>query len=315
MANEFHKPVLLNESLEYLITNKSGIYFDGTLGFGGHSSGILKRLNDNALLIATDVDQDAFNYSKKNFAKEKRVKLYNYNFSQIDIIAKIESASFDSKESGFFDGIFADLGVSSFQLDNTESGFTYRNEAKLDLRMDKTKVVGAADIINSFSEEDIANIIYKYGEEKNSRKIAKRICLQRAQKKIETTTELSDIIIDLTPKKYQVKTLSRVFQALRIYVNDELNVLKIFLEKAVSFLKPGGRIVILSYHSLEDRIVKEQFKYETLDCICPKEYPVCKCDKERRLKLLTKKPVIPSPGEIENNIRARSAKLRAAERV
>ena len=315
MANEFHKPVLLNESLEYLITNKSGIYFDGTLGFGGHSSGILKRLNDNALLIATDVDQDAFNYSKKNFAKEKRVILYNYNFSQIDIIAKIESASFDSKGSGFFDGIFADLGVSSFQLDNTESGFTYRNEAKLDLRMDKTKVVGAADIINSFSEEDIANIIYKYGEEKNSRKIAKRICLQRAQKKIETTTELSDIIIDLTPKKYQVKTLSRVFQALRIYVNDELNVLKIFLEKAVSFLKPGGRIVILSYHSLEDRIVKEQFKYETLDCICPKEYPVCKCDKERRLKILTKKPVIPSPGEIENNIRARSAKLRAAERV
>ena len=315
MANEFHKPVLLNESLEYLITNKSGIYFDGTLGFGGHSSGILKRLNDNALLIATDVDQDAFNYSKKNFAKEKRVKLYNYNFSQIDIIAKIESASFDSKESGFFDGIFADLGVSSFQLDNTESGFTYRNEAKLDLRMDKTKVVGAADIINSFSEEDIANIIYKYGEEKNSRKIAKRICLQRAQKKIETTTELSDIIIDLTPKKYQVKTLSRVFQALRIYVNDELNVLKIFLEKAVPFLKPGGRIVILSYHSLEDRIVKEQFKYETLDCICPKEYPVCKCDKERRLKILTKKPVTPSPGEIENNIRARSAKLRAAERV
>ncbi len=315
MANEYHKPVLLNESLEYLITNKSGIYFDGTIGFGGHSSGILKKLNDDALLIATDVDQDAFNYSKKNFENEKRIKLYNFNFSQIDIIAKIESASFDSKEDMFFDGIFADLGVSSFQLDNPNSGFTYRHEAKLDLRMDKTKVVSAADIINSFSEEDIANIIYKYGEEKNSRKIAKRICLQRVNKKIETTKELSDIIIDLTPKKYQVKTLSRVFQALRIYVNDELNVLKSFLEKAVSHLKRGGRIVILSYHSLEDRIVKEQFKYETLDCICPKDYPVCKCDKERRVLILTKKPVTPLPGEIEKNIRARSAKLRAAERV
>ena len=201
MANEFHKPVLLDESLDYLITNKSGIYFDGTLGFGGHSTGLLEKLNNDALLITTDVDQDAFNYSKNNFEKEKRVKLYNYNFSQIDIIAKIESASIDSKEGRFFDGIFADLGVSSFQLDNTESGFTYRNEAKLDLRMDKTKVVSAADIINSFSEEDIANIIYKYGEEKNSRKIAKRICLQRVQKKIETTTELSDIIIDLTPQE------------------------------------------------------------------------------------------------------------------
>ena len=315
MADERHKPVLINESLEYLITNKSGIYFDGTLGFGGHSTGLLKSLNDDALLIATDVDQDAFNYSKKIFEKEKRVKLYNYNFSQIDIIAKIESINIETNKGRFFDGIFADLGVSSFQLDNPESGFTYRNEAKLDLRMDKTKVVSAADIINSFSEEDIANIIYKYGEEKNSRKIARRICQLRVQKKIETTTELGKIIIDLTPKKYQTKTLSRVFQALRIYVNDELNVLKIFLEKSVSLVKPGGRIVILSYHSLEDRIVKEHFKYETLDCICPKEYPVCVCDKEKRLKILTRKPVTPSHGEIENNIRARSAKLRAAEKI
>ncbi len=310
-----HKPVLFDESIDYLITNKSGIYFDGTLGFGGHSSGILEKLNDDAVLIATDVDQDAFNYSKKNFAEEKRLKLYNYNFSQIDVIAKIESINFELEEGRFFDGIFADLGVSSFQLDNPESGFTYRNEAKLDLRMDKTKVIGAADIINSFSEIDIANIIYQYGEEKNSRKIARRICQMRDQKNIETTTELSDIIIELTPVKYQIKTLSRVFQALRIYVNDELNVLKNFLEKAVSLLKPGGRIVILSYHSLEDRIVKEQFKYETLDCICPKDFPVCKCDKEKRLKILTRKPVTPSQEEIENNFRARSAKLRAAERI
>ncbi len=315
MASEHHNPVLLNESLEYLITNKSGNYFDGTLGFGGHSTEILNRVNNDALLFATDVDLTAFNFSKQKFENDKRIKLYNCNFSQIDVIVKIESAAFELHSNEFFDGIFLDLGVSSFQLDNPESGFTYRNEAKLDLRMDKSKVVSAADIINSFSEEDIANIIYQYGEEKNSRKIASRICEFRRHKKIETTVELNKIISDITPQKYQIKTLSRVFQALRIYVNDELDVLKIFLEKSVNLLKSGGRIVIISYHSLEDRIVKEQFKYETLDCICPKDYPVCKCDKERRLKILTKKPVTPSLAEIEKNIRSRSAKLRAAERM
>lgn len=303
-----HTPVLFNESLDYLITSPSGVYFDGTLGFGGHSEGILNKLDENGTLIAADVDTDAFNFSKKKFNGDKRARLYNYNFSQIDIIAKIESTE-------FFDGIFADLGVSSFQLDNPVSGFTYRQEAKLDLRMDKTKVVSAADVINSFDEEDLADIIYNFGEEKNSRKIARRIIARRAEKRIETTTDLNEIIREITPPNYQVKTLSRVYQAFRIFVNDELNILKSFLETSVGLLKPGGRIVVISYHSLEDRIVKDTFKYETLDCICPKEYPVCRCDKEQRLKILTKKPVVPSDEEVENNFRARSAKLRAAERV
>jgi len=236
------------------------------------------------------------------------VKVYNFNFNKIDIIAKIESIP-------AVDGVFADLGVSSFQLDSPSSGFTYRQEAKLDLRMDKSIAVNAADIINSFSEEDIANIIYKYGEEKNSRKIASTICNNRLHKKIETTLELYNIIAEITSPRYLVKTLSRVYQALRIYVNDELNILKNFIYKAVNLLKLGGRIVILSYHSLEDRIIKEAFKYEALDCVCPKDYPVCKCDKEVRLKILTKKPIIPSREEILRNPRSRSAKLRAAERI
>ena len=307
MSNH-HTPVLLNESLDYLITDKSGNYFDGTLGFGGHSGEILNRLNPDATLIATDIDLDAFNFSKKKFSEEKRMKIYNFNFTRIGLTSKIESVD-------GFAGIFADLGVSSFQLDNPSSGFTYRENAKLDLRMDKSRAISASDIVNSFSEEDIANIIYEFGEEKNSRQIARKIIEKRRTEKIETTKDLKKIISELTSERFLIKTLSRVFQALRIYVNDELNSLKTFLIDSVGLLKKGGRIVILSYHSLEDRIVKEAFKYETLDCICPKDFPVCKCDKEQRLKILTRKPVIPSLEEVNNNTRARSAKLRAAERI
>jgi 16S rRNA (cytosine1402-N4)-methyltransferase len=308
MMEKHHTPVLLKESLEFLMTDKSGVYFDATLGFGGHSEAILNSLNDSGKLISTDVDVDAFKFSKDKFNNEQRIRIFNFNFSQIDIIAKIESIK-------YFNGIFADLGVSSFQLDNPLSGFTYRNEAKLDLRMDKTKAITASDIINSFPEEELADIIYQFGEEKNSRQIARRIVDNRKIKKIETTTDLAEIIEAITPFRYRIKTLSRVFQALRIYVNDELEVLKSFLTKSIDLLSTGGRIVVLSYHSLEDRIVKEVFKYETLECICPKEYPVCQCNKERRLKILTKKPVVPSLIEVEDNFRSRSAKLRAAERV
>ncbi len=306
--NNFHTPVLLKESIKYLVTDPSGIYYDGTLGFGGHSEAILNKLNDNGLLITTDVDKDSLIFSKNKFRDEPRIRLYNFNFGLIDSIAKIENIS-------YFNGIIADLGVSSFQLDNPSSGFTYRTETKLDLRMDKSRVISAADIVNSFSEEEIADIIFNYGEEKNSRKIARAIVNKRKIKKIETTTELKEIIEELTSEKYLSKTLSRVFQALRIYVNDELETLKNFLTKSVDLLKVNGRIVVISYHSLEDRIVKEHFKYESLDCICPKDYPVCKCDKESRLKILTKKPVTPSGAEININIRSRSAKMRAAERL
>ncbi len=306
--NIHHTPVLFDECLNFLITDASGVYFDGTLGFGGHSQGILNRLNDKSRLIATDFDSDAFKFSEKRFENDKRANLYNFNFSLIDVIAKIESIE-------FFDGILADLGVSSYQLDNAESGFSYRSDTKLDLRMDKSKSITAADIVNTYSEEDIANIIYSFGEERNSRKIARRIVEKRIVKKINTTGELSEIISELVPPNYRVKTLSRVFQALRIYVNDELENLRSFLNYSLSVMKKGSRIVIISYHSLEDRIVKEFFKEQTVEYLSPKLDPVGIVKKEPKLKILTKKPVLPTSEEIKNNYRSRSAKLRAAERI
>ncbi len=306
--SEHHVPVMLKESLDLLITDRSGIYFDATLGFAGHSSEILKRLNNDGRLIASDVDTDAFEFSKNKFAKESGVSLYNFNYSFIDVIAKIESIQ-------NYNGVLADLGVSSFQLDNPDSGFTYRSEASLDLRMDKSKKITAADIINTFTEEDLANIFYQYGEEKNSRKISRAIAEKRAEKKIETTGQLVSIINELVPQNFQRKTLSRIFQALRIYVNDELGNLKLFLENSIKVLKQGGRIVVISYHSLEDRIVKDFFKAETIVSLSPKEDPLGLVKKNARLKLITKKPLLPSDEEIKINYRARSAKLRAAERI
>lgn len=306
--NTRHIPVLLNESLDYLITNKSGTYFEGTLGFGGHTNEILKQLNDDGLLVSTDVDKVAFDYCKKKFENEKRVCLYNFNFSLIDVIAKIESVM-------FFDGVIADLGVSSFQIDNSVAGFTYSSDATLDMRMDKNLKTTAADIVNNFDEEKLAKIIYEFGEEKNSRRIAKQIVKERRNRRIQKSGELKTLITKITPERFRVKTLSRVFQALRIQVNNELEHLKQFLKNSLEVLKPGGRLVVISYHSLEDRIVKEFFKYEAIDCICPKDTPVCNCKKESRVKIITKKPVTPTEKEVVRNDRSRSAKMRVAESI
>ena len=308
MIKVHHTPVLFDESLDYLITDKAGVYFEGTLGFGGHTEEILNRLNENAVLVSTDVDKTAFDHCKKMFADENRIRLYNFNFSLIDVIAKIELIE-------FFDGVFVDLGVSSFQLDNASEGFTYSADAPLDMRMDKNLKLTAYDVINDFDEDKIAKIIYEYGEERNSRKIARQIVNARRIKKIETTGELKKLILEITSERYQVKTLSRVFQAIRIHVNNELEFLKQFLNNSLKVLKNGGRLVLISYHSLEDRIVKEFFKYEQLGCICPKEVPVCICEKEPRLKIITKKPILSSEAEVGLNRRARSAKLRVAEKI
>ena len=303
-----HIPVLLNESTELLITNKAGIYFEGTLGFGGHSKEILKRLSKDGVLISTDVDSRAFDYCKKLFENEKRIRLYNFNFSLIDVIAKIESIE-------FFDGVIADLGVSSYQLNNASAGFSYSTDAPLDLRMDKNLNITAADVVNTFDEDKLSKIIFEFGEEKNSRKIAKQIVKARKIKPIEKTSELRKVILEITSPRYQVKTLSRVFQALRIHVNNELEILKQFLSNSLKVLRSKGRLVLISYHSLEDRIVKEFFKYEELSCICPKDIPVCSCGKNAQLKILTRKPISPSADEISANRRARSGKLRVAEKL
>ncbi len=306
--SEHHTPVMLKESLDLLIVDRSGKYFDATLGFAGHTLEILKRLNPDGLLVATEVDKEAFEYCQNKFADELRLNLYNFNFSLIDVIAKIESID-------FFDGVLADLGVSSFQLDEPSAGFTFRTDAVLDLRMDKTKNITASDIVNTFTEEDLANIFYEYGEEKNSRKIARSIVNYRLKKKIENTSDLVSIIEALVPQYYLRKTLARVFQALRIYVNDELGNLKTFLENSVKVLKKNGTLVVITYHSLEDRIVKDFFKEKSLVTLSPKEDPLGIIKKEAKLKIITKKPITPSEDEVKNNYRARSAKLRVAERL
>ncbi|MBL1212919.1 MAG: 16S rRNA (cytosine(1402)-N(4))-methyltransferase RsmH [Ignavibacteriae bacterium] len=303
-----HVPVLLEESLKYLVTEEDGKYFDGTMGFGGHSSALLNKVSPNAVLIGTDKDKQAFQYLKNKFIDDKRVKLYNTGFTDIDIISKIEFID-------NFDGILVDLGVSSFQLDDPNSGFTYREDAPLDLRMDKEKGISAAVVLTKFAPEELTEILFKYGEEKNARKIVRAIVESRNSKTISTTKDLREIIEPIVPQRFLNKSLSRVFQALRIYVNDELEELKIFLKKAVDLLSTDGRIVVISFHSLEDRIVKEVFKYESLSCVCPPEAPICVCDKEQRLKILTRKPVVPTDIEIKNNKRSRSAKLRAAQKI
>ncbi len=303
-----HVPVLLKETIDLLITDKSGSYFDATLGFGGHSEAILQKLDPKGKLIATDVDDNAFNYCKEKFKNDKRVSLYKFNFSMVDVIAKIESVE-------GLNGILADLGVSSFQLDKPNAGFTFRTETELDLRMDKSKKQTAADVVNELSEEELSLIFKDFGEERNHKKIARAIIRARENKKIKTTTDLKEIIKEITSPNYLTKTLTRIFQALRIYVNDELNMLKEFLSRSVDVLKPGGRLVIISYHSLEDRIVKDFLRIESVTSLSPKEDPYGLQQKSARLKILTKKPVLPSKEEIERNRRARSAKLRAAERI
>lgn len=304
----FHVPVLLGESTELLITNQSGTYFDATLGFGGHTSNFLSQLDNKSKLIATDKDVDAYSFCEEKFANDDRVAIYNTAFTDIRTISLVDDID-------GYDGIFADLGVSSFQFDNKDSGFTYREEATLDLRMNKTVGEPAYKFINDAETDEIADVIYNYGEERKSRHIARSIVFARKIEPIITTTQLKAAIEKAVPVKNLNKTLSRVFQALRILVNNELEELKDFLKKSVELLNKGGRIVILSYHSLEDRIVKEFFKYEALDCVCPIEIPVCICEKESSVKILTRKPIVASEAEIKSNPRARSVKLRAAEKI
>lgn len=305
---QLHEPVLLEKSLEYLVTNSSGIYYDGTLGFGGHTSGIISRLNSEGRVIATDKDVDAVSFCKQRFIDEKRISIYRTSFTKIGVLSKLESID-------KFDGIFADLGVSSFQLDNTNSGFAFRENTPLDMRMNKDNPQTAADVLNTLSEEKLADIFWRFGEEKKSRQIAKRIVEARTKQKFSESDQIKKIIDAIVPPHFTAKTMARIFQAVRIFVNDELSELEIFLNEAVKFLRKNGRLVIISYHSLEDRIVKNFLKYESLDCICPPDFPVCRCDKEARLKILTKKAVVPDQLEISINNRSRSAKLRAAERL
>ncbi len=305
----YHIPVLYNETIENLVINPDGIYIDCTLGGGGHSEGILKKLSDKGRLVAIDQDEQAIAFSKKRLEKySSKLTIVKNNFSNIDIVAY--SCGVDKA-----DGILMDIGVSSTQLDEAERGFSYRFDAPLDMRMDKSSKFSAYNLVNEYSEEEISKIIYEYGEERYARKIAKYIVEARKIKPIATTFELSDIVKRAAGPSKNKHPAKKTFQAIRIAVNRELDVLIEAIDKAVALLKKGGRLGIITFHSLEDRIVKQRFKELEKGCICPHDIPMCICGKKPLLKIITKKPLTAEKAELEDNNRAHSAKLRIVERV
>ena len=308
-----HYSVLLNETIENLNIKPDGIYVDGTLGGGGHAYQVASRLSEKGRLIGIDQDADAI------AAAGERLKEFG------DKITIIRSNYANMKEELHrigvekVDGIVLDLGVSSFQLDTPERGFTYRDEnAPLDMRMDDRQSLTAKDIVNGYSEMDLYRIIRDYGEDKFAKNIAKHIVQERAKKPIETTGELTEIIRASIPMKVQVTgghPAKRTFQAIRIELNKELEVLQNNLDDMIDLLNPGGRICIITFHSLEDRIVKTNFKRNENPCTCPSDFPVCVCGKKSKGKVVSRKPILPSEEELEVNSRSKSAKLRVFERV
>lgn len=308
-----HYSVLLNETIENLNIKPDGIYVDGTLGGGGHAYQVASRLSEKGRLIGIDQDADAI------AAAGERLKEFG------DKITIIRSNYANMKEELHrigvekVDGIVLDLGVSSFQLDTPERGFTYRDEnAPLDMRMDDRQSLTAKDIVNGYSEMDLYRIIRDYGEDKFAKNIAKHIVQERAKKPIKTTGELTEIIRASIPMKVQVTgghPAKRTFQAIRIELNKELEVLQDNLDDMIDLLNPGGRICIITFHSLEDRIVKTNFKRNENPCTCPSDFPVCVCGKKSKGKVVTRKPILPSEEELEVNSRSKSAKLRVFERV
>ena len=301
-----HKSVLLDECIEMLNIKKDGIYVDGTLGGAGHTSEILKRLSIKGQMIGIDQDEEALENARKLISKDNFRVLYG-NFRDVDKLI-------DEK----VDGVLLDIGVSSYQLDNTERGFSYTNNARLDMRMDSNNSLDAYRVVNEYERDSLYRLIKEYGEERYAGRIASAIERARGQKKIETTEELSQIIVSAMPsvaRKEDQHPAKRTFQAIRIEVNDELGALKDGIQNSFEILKKGGRLCIITFHSLEDRIVKRMFAEIVKPCICPKEFPVCMCNKVVEGKLITNKPIIPTKEELEENPRARSAKLRVIEKI
>ncbi|MDO5708028.1 MAG: 16S rRNA (cytosine(1402)-N(4))-methyltransferase RsmH [Andreesenia angusta] len=306
-----HISVMLEECIDGLNIKPDGIYVDGTMGGAGHSLEIVKKL-DNGILVGIDQDRAAIEKAT-NVLRDYDDKVYivRNNFKNIRNIL------FDLNIEGI-DGFLLDLGVSSHQLDTDDRGFSYKKDSKLDMRMDKNNPLTAWHIVNNYSKDDLFKIIKDYGEERWAKRIAEFIIRERAKNRIDTTTDLVKVIkmaIPAAKRREGPHPARRTFQALRIEVNNELGIIEDSIKDAVKCMKKGGRICIISFHSLEDRIVKETFKELNSDCICPKEIPICVCDKRREIKIINKKPIIPSDEEIAVNPRSRSAKLRIAERI
>ena len=309
IGNDYHIPVLYYETLDNLVTNPDGIYIDCTLGGGSHSEGILERLSDKGLLISIDQDINAIEYSKKRLEKfGSKWKVFKGNFENIDTIAYM--AGVDK-----VDGILMDIGVSSKQLDDPERGFSYRYDVKLDMRMNTEQKISAYDVVNTYTEEQLSKIIFEYGEERHARKIAKLIVEERKSSPIEKTSDLIALIKRAYPERASKHPAKKTFQAIRIEVNRELEVLENAMSKAVELLKVGGRLAIITFHSLEDRIVKNKFKDLATACKCPKDIPICVCGGVKKFEIITKKPIIPIDDELKNNNRAHSSKLRILERI
>lgn len=306
-----HIPVLYEETINGLNVKADGIYYDATLGGGGHSGGILNLINKGQL-YATDKDKEAIESAKERLAK------YSDKLTIIHDDFKNVFKHFDDLGVDKLDGIIADLGVSSYQLDNAERGFSYINDAPLDMRMNASQSISAYEVVNNYPEKKLSDIIYLYGEEKLSRRIARKIVEKREIEPLKSTLELSELIASCFPAKVryaQGNPAKRTFQAIRIEVNDELKGLEDFIYNCVRRLKTKGRMCVITFHSLEDRIVKTAFKYLEQDCICDKKSPVCICDKKQEIKIINNKPIIANEDELKENKRAKSAKLRIIEKL
>lgn len=307
-----HIPVMLNECLEGLNVKADGTYVDGTVGGAGHSIEIVKRLSENGRLICVDKDEDALKAAGERLAPYKdRVTFIHDDYKNL-------VNELDSIGVGKVDGILLDLGVSSYQLDNAERGFSYMKDAPLDMRMDRSQRISAYEVVNGYTESELARILFDYGEEKLARQIARNIVRARSEKPIETTLELAKIVEDTYPAKTRWKfghPAKRTFQAIRIEVNDELSSLGEAVTAMARRLEKGGRMAVITFHSLEDRIVKSAFKELSLACTCPPDFPVCVCGKVQEVELVNKKPITASEEELENNSRSQSAKLRVIEKL
>ena len=307
-----HKSVLLEETIDSLQVKPDGIYVDGTLGGGGHAAEVCRRLGSGGRLIGIDQDEDAIRAASKRLSEfGEKVTIVRDNYQKIKEI-------FCDLGIRKADGIYLDLGVSSYQLDAADRGFSYREDAPLDMRMDVRNPVTAADIVNDYGEMELYRVIRDYGEEKFAKNIAKHIVSARQEKRIETTGQLTEIIKAAIPMKMRATgghPAKRTFQAIRIELNRELEVLENSIDTMIDLLNPGGRLSIITFHSLEDRIVKNRFRANENPCICPADFPVCVCGRVSKGKVVTRKPIVPSRREIEDNKRAKSSKLRVFERA
>ena len=304
-----HQPVLLQETIANLVTDRHGTYVDCTVGGGGHLSLLLHHLAPDATVIGLDKDADTLDNTRVRLAGDN-LTLVKADFRQLDrVLYDLEIIQVD--------GIMLDLGVSSFQLDISERGFSFHEDARLDMRMNREQKLTAWDIVNGWTEAEITRIFFAYGEENHARSISKAIVKYRQQQQINTTLELAEIIREAVPARYRREKhpARKSFQALRIAVNEELEALREVLPQAVAALKVGGRLCVISFHSLEDRIVKQFLQDQSRQCTCPPDFPVCICGCRPPLKLVHRKPIIPADAEITANPRARSAKLRVAERI